>query len=498
MRIPIRIAFVTLVAASCNHEINEITRPPYDPCAGDTTQDTIFRLTPESLHLVVGAADRAWLEWAVATCADYVPLSVSEVTWTVRDDAVVSEEPEGSDPRGAQVVPKAPGHTYVVVEVGGRSDSLRVSVPDTSTVGPSTWVAAGAHTSCAVSDAGEASCWGAGDSHLLGAFGTDPAVGTCWGIPCSPRPVERTSGAASVYVGESHACVLDGPGHARCWGDNAWYQLGVEIMQWSADPVDAGGGISFGSLTLGRSHTCGLASTGEAYCWGDHSLGRLGGGQRTGPVASPVLVSDVLRFSSIDAGDLGTCGTSDEGRLYCWGRFSEWAAAPEGSETCTVGAVKGTSTVACSFVPLVMDIDAGLGGDSLFVQVSGSCALTTEGSVFCRDFGSGSYSPKVGFGPFATLTAGRSHMCGLTSEGAAHCWGENLSGALGDGSRQSREEPVPVDGGHVFTRLVAGDLHTCGLASDGLVWCWGENDIGQAGTSILIHPTSPTRVRGQG
>ena len=47
---------------------------------------------------------------------------------------------------------------------------------------------------------------------------------------------------------------------------------------------------------------------------------------------------------------------------------------------------------------------------------------------------------------FASLTAGGAHTCGATPEGAAHCWGMNLFGQLGDGTLTNRLTPVQVSG----------------------------------------------------
>ena len=46
---------------------------------------------------------------------------------------------------------------------------------------------------------------------------------------------------------------------------------------------------------------------------------------------------------------------------------------------------------------------------------------------------------------FATLGAGTFHTCGVTTEGAAYCWGFNGYGQLGDGTAGDiRVEPVLV------------------------------------------------------
>jgi alpha-tubulin suppressor-like RCC1 family protein len=311
-------------------------------------------------------------------------------------------------------------------------------------------------------------------------------------------PVPRTTDAHSVDVSRTHACSLDAVGSAWCWGDNFAFQLGVPEATSFHDPVAVSGGMAFTTLTLGASHTCGLTSVGAAYCWGDNTAGRLGGDQRGGPISTPELVAGDLTLVSLDARTETTCGATDAGHLYCWGVLNSPNVALAGTETCTNGEGKGGPiTVRCSYEPLRMTLDAGLTADSLFVQVSGACALTSLGSVFCFDVARGVYAPVVGLGALASIDGEDGHTCGLTTGGAAWCWGWNDYGQLGDGTTTNHFGPVAVTGGHVFTQIAAGGRHTCGLTLDEDVWCWGDNYVGQAGTSILSDPWVPVKVHGQ-
>jgi len=95
---------------------------------------------------------------------------------------------------------------------------------------------------------------------------------------------------------------------------------------------------------------------------------------------------------------------------------------------------------------------------------------------------------------FTALTAGRIHTCGVTSAGAAYCWGGNESRALGDGTTTQRLTPVPVQGGLVFTALTAGNSHTCGVTSAGAAYCWGVNSNGQLGDGTTIPRATPVEV----
>lgn len=81
------------------------------------------------------------------------------------------------------------------------------------------------------------------------------------------------------------------------------------------------------------------------------------------------------------------------------------------------------------------------------------------------------------------VTAGGRHTCGLTSAGAAYCWGYGANGQLGNGSAQDSALPALVEGGAGWTAVSAGGNHTCGTkGSPGSnLYCWGAGSSGQLG-----------------
>lgn len=95
---------------------------------------------------------------------------------------------------------------------------------------------------------------------------------------------------------------------------------------------------------------------------------------------------------------------------------------------------------------------------------------------------------------FVQVAAGHSFSCGLTSEGKAYCWGQNSSGALGNGTTAHETSPVPVGTTETLTDLAAGSAHICGLSSKGEVFCWGENSRGQLGIGTTNHESAPALV----
>ena len=71
------------------------------------------------------------------------------------------------------------------------------------------------------------------------------------------------------------------------------------------------------------------------------------------------------------------------------------------------------------------------------------------------------------------MSGGSAFSCGLTSSGAAYCWGSGTFGQLGDGAKSDRHTPVAVSGGLTFASLSAGAYYACGLTNAGAAYLLG-------------------------
>ena len=100
--------------------------------------------------------------------------------------------------------------------------------------------------------------------------------------------------AVDVDSGSSHTCVLLSDGTVKCWGSNAYGQLGRNSTMSSSNPqtvLDISGAWQ---LAVGKNHACVLItsnnpSTDDIKCWGLNSDGQLGNGTNVNS-SIPVLV----------------------------------------------------------------------------------------------------------------------------------------------------------------------------------------------------------------
>jgi serine/threonine protein kinase/uncharacterized protein YjdB len=124
-----------------------------------------------------------------------------------------------------------------------------------------------------------------------------------------------------------------------------------------------------------------------------------------------------------------------------------------------------------------------------------TCVAFADGSGRC--WGTAFAATTLPASRFQSVVSGATHACGLTGDGVALCWGSNRFGQLGNGQAANEfvTTPVPVTGDVRFRRLVAGGYHTCGIATDGAAWCWGQNSDGQLGNNSTRSTAQPSQVR---
>lgn len=352
-------------------------------------------------------------------------------------------------------------------------------------------ISAGYVNTCALTTSGGVKCWG---YNVLGGVGDGTTV--------SPRltPVNvsgLTSGVSAISTGIRHSCALTTGGGVKCWGQNAYGQLGDGTTTDRTAPVNVSGLTSgVASISAGEQHSCARTTGGGAKCWGTNSNGQLGDNtttQRLTPVYVNGLTSGV---TAIAAGNFHTCALITNGGMKCWGKNN-------------VGQL-GDGTTTQSLTPV--DVSGLTSGVALLSPgLSHTCARVSGGWVKCWGenytfgrLGDGTTVQRTTAINISGLTNGGSpletggfHTCSITASRGAKCWGANGNGQLGDGTTTQRLTPVNVSGlTSGVASISAGYLHTCALTTAGGVKCWGNNGNGQLGDATTTQRLTPVFVSG--
>ena len=96
------------------------------------------------------------------------------------------------------------------------------------------------------------------------------------------------------------------------------------------------------------------------------------------------------------------------------------------------------------------------------------------------------------------IAVGSGGGCAVSNK-SLYCWGGNKSGEVGDGTKDTAVRPVRVGGaltGKDVADIYAGVNHRCATDTGGILYCWGSNMSGEVGDGTRNLRYSPVAVGG--
>jgi len=380
-------------------------------------------------------------------------------------------------------------------------------------------IAANMHHGCALMTDGAVKCWGRNHSGQLGQ-GHANDMGDAPGEVASLAPIALGAPAVAVAAGDNHSCAILQGGGVKCWGSNAYGQLGLGEAHGStsfgANPSDmanlpavAGLPAAAAQLALGYNRSCALLVNGQVYCWGINGSGAVGVG--TGKGAAPGTTfyrsPQLVDLGSTPAVEIATftrhtCVRFVGGELKCWGENYLGALGigmptghDIGDEPGEMGAALATSYQGVSHVAAGEFTTCAIASGEL--RCWGGGTLGRLGNEATSDIGDDpgevqALSAVALDGTPTRASMGRIHGCALLDDGRVRCWGSGAAGATGHGATATRgHAPGTMGAALPATQLsspfdpalqvVTGEYYSCALLQSRRVKCWGAGLYGRHG-----------------
>lgn len=308
-----------------------------------------------------------------------------------------------------------------------------------------TWTAAtiGYEHACGIQTGGVVACWGndRGES-----AGNGPGIT----VAPVPAPVSSARTFMSIDAGGFFTCGVDSARAIACWGDNFNGQLGNNSTTNSGVPVDITTVMPvpvWSSVSAGASHACAIQNNGVVRCWGDNAFGQLGNGttDESRTVTTRLLSGGgtLPAFAKVSAGLDHSCAIGADDTLWCWGNNARGQLGIDLGFLVSIPSAKVHPET-------WLDVAAGNGF---------TCAIRTDSTLWCwgtnsrGQLGDGSLLDRrapvqvAGTG-WTSVVAGIDHACAQRGTDV-RCWGNNDDGATVTGDAWTTElqeivEPAPL------------------------------------------------------
>jgi len=328
--------------------------------------------------------------------------------------------------------------------------SIPVAVPGVSGV---TAIAAGLWHSMALKSDGTVLTWG---DNANGQLGNGGLLNTS-----TPAPVPGLTGVTAISGGGAHSLALRSDGTVWAWGANYDGQLGNGSTSDSSTPVMVPGMSNVTAIAAGVNHSLALKSDGSVWAWGDNTFGQTGQPATSNctttscPVPTPVLVNGISGATQIAAGGQQSVALKSDGTVWAWGR-GESGGNDFGTHTNpgnvpiqAPGITGAVGIAAGDYTSYVRKSDGtawfwGFDGAFIIQYVPGPTGGPRNAQAV--NVGTSWPTPQQlqGLRSVSALAGGTAHGLALESDGSAWAWGNNVDGALGNGTNRASTPPTEV------------------------------------------------------
>jgi len=383
--------------------------------------------------------------------------------------------------------------------------------------------------SCAISNLGAVKCWGYNNKGQLGLGDTnnrgDEANEMGNNLPTVNLGTGRT--ALQISASGSHVCALLDNYTVKCWGKNDYGQLGIEDGNDRGDEanemgdnlpaINLGTGRTALQIVAGTAFTCALLDNEKVKCWGYNAFGELG-------------LEDTYSWRGSNIGDMGdnleyvnlgtdatpvelftsfrtACALFNNNKVKCWGSNDQGDLGI--GNTATKGDEAGEMGDNLPYV------DLGTGRTITKLAKGGvTCALLDNNDLKCWGYNGygplgledtnnrgdgiglmGNSLPAINLGTGRTaidLSISGNNMCAILDDHTTKCWGINDSGQLGIESALfsiggninemgDNLATLNLGSGRTAVKLCSGSGNSCAILDNNTIKCWGRNDNGQLG-----------------
>jgi alpha-tubulin suppressor-like RCC1 family protein len=361
----------------------------------------------------------------------------------------------------------------------------------TTTPLPALDVFAGVDFTCALAR-GVPVCWGENEHGNLGT-GDTTARSSATLVPGGYL-------FDTLALGENHTCGLEhGTGRVLCWGLGASGQLGQGDTTSHATPVVVSLSDAAVAIATGYNHSCAVLRSGALYCWGTNLEGELGQGVN-GNRPTPVSVGTDSDWLAVSAGQGHTCALRRSGRLWCWGRNTDGQLG-----------IGGPPAPGEDQHRIPMAVGTRADWRTIDLAQDSGCGITSDGALHCWGPNDNqNLGPGTGWFYVPTQVGSRTDWlqvsnevfstCAITRSSELFCAGRNVEGQLGLGDNDLRGELTQVDPATRWASVSVGRFHACATTADRKIRCTGENAHGELGlgnelrTNVFTDVSLPSGV----